>query len=69
MTDTAIILDEIDGRKAAAFVIAGQLEDFFLTSPDSFGLVPGTICRGVIDQFVKILAVKPVSNIFDSVLI
>ena len=53
MTDTAIILDEIDGRKAAAFVIAGQLDDFFLTSPDSFGLVPGTICRGVIDQFVK----------------
>ena len=53
MTDNAIILDEIDGRKAAAFVVAGQLEDFFLTSPDSFGLVPGTICRGIIDQFVK----------------
>ena len=53
MTDTAIILDEIDGRKAAAFVIAGQLDDFFLTSPDYLGLVPGTICRGVIDQFVK----------------
>ena len=53
MTDNTIILDEIDGRKAAAFVVAGQLEDFFLTSPDSFRLVPGTICRGIIDQFVK----------------
>ena len=53
MTDSVIILDDIDGREAAAFVVAGQLEDFFLTSLDSVGLFPGTICRGVVDQFVK----------------
>ena len=53
MTDSVIILDDIDGREAAAFVVAGQLEDFFFTSLDSVGLFPGTICRGVVDQFIK----------------
>ncbi|MWD26365.1 ribonuclease G [Aquicoccus sp. SCR17] len=50
MKGTTIILDQFEGREAAALMIDGRLEDLLV---DSDGTAPGTIYRAVPDRPVK----------------
>jgi ribonuclease G len=52
MIGRIIILDEIDGRAAAALIVDGALEDFVI-DPDSDMALPGAIYRAVADRPVK----------------
>lgn len=50
MKGTAIVLGQVKGRKAAAFLRDGRLEDFLI---DGDGPGPGAILRGTCDRPVK----------------
>lgn len=52
MTGRVVLLDQIDGREAAALLVDGRLEDFFI-DPVQDGLLPGAICRALPDRPVK----------------
>ncbi len=48
-----IILDNLDGRPAAALMRDGQLDDFLLTAPDDAPPAPGAIFRAIADRPMK----------------
>lgn len=52
MKGRIVVLDEVEGRPAAALVVDGRLEDL-LIDPAVDTLLPGTICRAVADRPVK----------------
>lgn len=52
MNGTAILLDEIGGRKAAARLVDGQLDDLLIQAGDEMAL-PGAIFRAICDRPVK----------------
>jgi len=52
MKGRIVVLDEVDGRPAAALVVDGRLEDL-LIDPAVETLLPGAICRAVADRPVK----------------
>jgi ribonuclease G len=52
MKGRAVILDELDGRQAAALVVDGQLQDLLIDPPDDRPL-PGAIYRAVADRPMK----------------
>ncbi|MCI2399137.1 ribonuclease E/G [Aliiroseovarius subalbicans] len=51
MKGRVIALDQINGRKAAALIEDGVLEDLLIDS--GTGLAPGAICRGICDRPLK----------------
>ena len=53
MKGTSVILDQIAGRRAAARLIDGQLDDFLVDPPDGGSTVPGTIFRASVERPVK----------------
>lgn len=52
MTGRVVILDELDGRAAAAVVVDGQLDDLTIDPKDDVA-IPGAIYRAVADRPVK----------------
>lgn len=52
MKGRVVVLDEVEGRPAAALVVDGRLEDL-LIDPAVDTLLPGAICRAVADRPVK----------------
>ncbi|RBO51656.1 ribonuclease G [Rhodovulum sp. BSW8] len=52
MKGRSILLDEIGGRKAAALMEDGRLEDLLIDPPDERPM-PGAILRGVVDRQMK----------------
>lgn len=52
MKGRVVVLDEVEGRPAAALVVDGRLEDL-LIDPAVETLLPGAICRAVADRPVK----------------
>ncbi|HDR28749.1 ribonuclease E/G [Rhodovulum sp.] len=52
MKGRSVILDEIAGRKAAALMVDGRLDDLFIDPPDDRP-APGAIFRAVVDRQVK----------------
>lgn len=52
MIGRIVVLDELRGRKAAALVVDGQLQDFLIDAGDD-ALQPGAIYRGVVDRPMK----------------
>ena len=52
MKGRVVILDQIEGRDAAALVVDGQLEDLFI-DPAGDEVLPGAIFRAVADRPVK----------------
>jgi Ribonuclease G/E len=53
MKGTSVILDEIAGRRAAALLVDGQLDDLLVDPPSDGPPVPGTIYRAVVDRPIK----------------
>lgn len=53
MKGSVIALDEIGGRKAAAHVVDGVLEDFLIDPAEDTGPAPGAIYRGVCERPMK----------------
>ncbi|PWE32176.1 ribonuclease G [Maritimibacter sp. 55A14] len=53
MKGRAVILDHIAGRRAAALMVDGRLEDFLIDPPDGAGPAPGAIFRAVADRQMK----------------
>ncbi|GAA0299285.1 ribonuclease E/G [Rhodovulum strictum] len=52
MKGRSVILDEIAGRKAAALMVDGRLDDLFIDPPGD-SPAPGAILRAVVDRQVK----------------
>ncbi len=52
MKGRVILLDQIEGRNAAALMVDGRLEDL-IVDPDDETPVPGAIYRGIADRPVK----------------
>jgi len=52
MKGRTVLLDEIDGRKAAALMVDGRLEDLLIDPPDD-GPCPGAMYRAVVNRQVK----------------
>jgi len=52
MKGSVILLDEIDGRKAAARLVDGQLDDLLIEAGDDAPL-PGAIYRGICERPMK----------------
>ncbi|TCO69437.1 ribonuclease E/G [Rhodovulum euryhalinum] len=52
MKGRSVILDEVAGRKAAALMVDGQLDDLLIDPPDDRP-APGAILRAVVDRQVK----------------
>ena len=50
MKGSLTVLDRIDGYRCAALVVDGQLEDFLRDPDPSWGPVPGTVMRAVIER-------------------
>ncbi|WP_298497853.1 ribonuclease E/G [uncultured Maritimibacter sp.] len=53
MKGTVIALDEVKGRKAAALIVDGKLDDFLIDPVDEAGPVPGAIYRATCDRPMK----------------
>lgn len=53
MKGVAILLGLVSGRRAAARMIDGALEDLFIATPDSAGPAPETLFRGIVGRPVK----------------
>lgn len=53
MKGTVIALDALEGRKAAALVRDGRLEDLLVDAPEGSGPVPGAIYRGICERPMK----------------
>jgi len=53
MTAHTILLDTIEDNEAAALLVDGKLEDLLISVPKTFGVVPGSICRAIIERFIK----------------
>ncbi len=52
MKGRVVLLDQIDGREAAALLVDGLLEEIAI-DPAGEGLAPGAICRAIADRPVK----------------
>ena len=52
MKGRVLVLDEIDGRQAAALMMDGRLEELAIDPADDMA-IPGAICRAVADRPVK----------------
>ncbi|MGC9418503.1 MAG: ribonuclease E/G [Rhodovulum sp.] len=52
MKGRSVILDEIAGRKAAALMVDGRLDDLLIDPPDGLP-APGAIYRAVVDRQMK----------------
>ncbi|TCP39255.1 ribonuclease E/G [Rhodovulum marinum] len=52
MKGRSVILDEIAGRKAAALMVDGRLDDLLIDPPDDLP-APGAIFRAVVDRQMK----------------
>ena len=52
MIGRVVVLDEVNGRSAAALVVDGRLEDL-LIDPDDSTILPGAIYRAVADRPMK----------------
>ena len=48
-----VVLDTLGGRRAAALLIDGQLDDLIIDPPSDGPPVPGTIFRGIVDRPMK----------------
>jgi ribonuclease G len=48
-----VILGQIAGREAAAFMVDGRLENLAIASPDAAPPAPGAIIRAIVDRPVK----------------
>ncbi|WP_116134221.1 ribonuclease E/G [Tropicimonas sp. IMCC34043] len=53
MKGTSVLLDQIAGRRAAARLADGRLEDFLIDPPEDGPPMPGTILRAVVERPVK----------------
>lgn len=53
MKGITVALDEIGGRRAAAMIVDGQLEDFLIDAPAGADPAPGAILRGVAGRPMK----------------
>ncbi|MBV7410743.1 ribonuclease E/G [Maritimibacter sp. DP1N21-5] len=53
MKGSVIALDEIAGRKAAALIVDGKLDDFLIDPAGDAGPVPGAIFRAICDRPMK----------------
>jgi Ribonuclease G/E len=53
MKGRQIVLGRLFGSEAAALVVDGQLADLIADAASLTPLVPGAICRGVVDRLVK----------------
>ncbi len=53
MKGSIVALDEINGRRAAALILDGTLEDFRIDAPVDAGPVPGAIYRGICGRPMK----------------
>ncbi|MGH1368560.1 MAG: ribonuclease E/G [Maritimibacter sp.] len=53
MKGSIIALDEIDGRRAAARIVDGRLDDFLIEPRGDAGPVPGSIFRAICDRPFK----------------
>ncbi|MEM9584962.1 MAG: ribonuclease E/G [Pseudomonadota bacterium] len=53
MKGVQIVLDEVQGRPAAALMRDGQLDDFLLTAPEDAPPAPGAIFRAIADRPLK----------------
>lgn len=53
MKGRQVLLDQLFGYKAAALMEDGQLADLLITLDGLVPLVPGAICRGVIERLMK----------------
>ncbi len=53
MKGRIVVLDEIAGRKAAALLVDGVLEDVFVDPPGDDALLPGAVFRGILDRPMK----------------
>ena len=51
MKGRLVVLDEVKGRRAAALIEDGVVEDLLIDGPD--GLAPGAILRGICDRPLK----------------
>jgi Ribonuclease G/E len=52
MKGRVLVLDEMDGRQAAALMVDGRLEELAI-DPEGDVILPGAICRAVADRPVK----------------
>ena len=50
MKGRIVVLDEIAGRKAAALIVDGVLEDLFVDPPEGAAPMPGAVLRGVLGR-------------------
>ncbi|MBW0158864.1 ribonuclease E/G [Sedimentimonas flavescens] len=53
MKGRVVVLGQLRGLEAAALMVDGQLEDLLVDSSDAVALVPGAICRGLIERQMK----------------
>lgn len=53
MKGRVVTLGEIKGRKCAALMVDGRLDDFLIDAEDSAPPTPGTIFRGICDRPLK----------------
>lgn len=53
MKGSLIALDEINGRRAAALVVDGKLDDLLIDAPEGAGPIPGAIYRGICQRPMK----------------
>jgi Ribonuclease G/E len=53
MKGRVVLLDQVDGRSAAALMIDGQLADLQVDAPEDMGPMPGAIFRAVADRPLK----------------
>lgn len=53
MKGSVVALDQIDGRRAAALIEDGILQDFLIDGPAGSAPVPGTVFRAICDRPLK----------------
>lgn len=53
MKGSVVALDQINGRRAAAMIVDGRLQDFLLDAPDGGAPTPGTVFRAICDRPLK----------------
>ncbi len=53
MKGRTVLLDQINGRAAAALMVDGRLEDLLIDPPEGTVPAPGTILRGICDRPLK----------------
>ncbi|MBT0958379.1 ribonuclease E/G [Alphaproteobacteria bacterium KMM 3653] len=53
MNGRQVILGEIKGRRVAALMVDGVLDDLMIDAPEGTGFAPETLCRATVDRPLK----------------